>query len=60
MVSTAAVIAMLELLKQAASILGWTLQVSEVDELLNGARVVNEAAAQLDLVPSGPAGAART
>ena len=35
MVSTAAVIAKLELLKQAVSLLGWTLQASQVDELLD-------------------------
>jgi hypothetical protein len=53
-VSTAAVIAMLELLKQAASLLGWTLKISQVDELLGEARAVNEASAQLNLFPSGP------
>lgn len=55
MVSTAAVIAMLELLKQATWLLGWTLEASQVDELLGEARTVNESAAQLDLFPSGPA-----
>jgi len=55
LVSTAAVIAMLELLKRAASLFGWTLEASQVDELLDEARAVNAAAAQLDLLPSGPA-----
>jgi len=54
MVSTAAVIAMLELLKRATSLFGWTLQVSQADELLGEARAVNEAAAPL-LFPSEPA-----
>jgi len=55
MVSTAAVIAMLELLKQAVSLFDWTLQGSQVDELLGEARALNEAAAQLDFFPSRPA-----
>jgi hypothetical protein len=55
MVSTAAVIAMLEPLKQAASLFGWTLDLSHVDELLSEARAVNEASAQLDPFPSGSA-----
>ncbi|HEX5348838.1 MAG TPA: hypothetical protein VFW64_17300 [Pseudonocardiaceae bacterium] len=55
MVSTAAVIAILELLKHAASLFGWTRQISQIDELLGEARAVNETAAQLDLFASGPA-----
>jgi hypothetical protein len=55
MVSTAAVIAMLILLKRAASLFNWTLEVSQVDELLGEARAVNESAAHLDLFPSGAA-----
>jgi hypothetical protein len=55
MVSTAAVIAILELLKHVASLFGWTLPISQIDELLGEARAVNEVAAQLDLFPSGPA-----
>jgi hypothetical protein len=51
MVSTAAIIAMLELVKHAASLFDWTLQISQIDKLLNDARAVNEAAAQLDLFP---------
>jgi hypothetical protein len=53
MVSTAAVIAILELLKQAASLFGWTLETSLVDELLGEAQAVNETSARLDLIPSG-------
>jgi hypothetical protein len=60
MVTTAAVIAMLELLKHVASLFGWTLQIGQMDELLGEARAVNEAAAQLNLFPSGPAVAGST
>jgi len=45
---------MLELLKQAASLFTWTVDISQVDEVLGEARVVNETSAQLDLVPSRP------
>ncbi|AUI57329.1 hypothetical protein [Amycolatopsis sp. BJA-103] len=55
MVSTGAVVAMLELLKQAASLFGWTLQSTDIDQLLGEARAVNESAAQLDLVPPASA-----
>lgn len=55
MVSTAAVIAILDLLKHVASLFVWTLPISQIDELLGEARAVNEVAAQLDLFPSGPA-----
>ncbi|MCA1675843.1 MAG: hypothetical protein LC799_27930, partial [Actinobacteria bacterium] len=51
MVSTAAVIAMLELLKHAASLFGWSLDVDQVDGLLAEARALNETAASLDLMP---------
>ena len=57
MVSTAAAIAMLELLKQAAALFAWTIPDSEVDALLGQARSVNEGAAQLNLFPAGPGGA---
>jgi hypothetical protein len=56
MISTAAVIAMLELLKQVSTLLDWTLDDARADELLGEARVLNEAAANLDLTPSGQAG----
>lgn len=52
MVSTAAVIAMLELLKQAGSLFEWTLETGPIDELLGAARAVNEASAHLDLARS--------
>jgi hypothetical protein len=55
MVATAAAIAVLELLKHAASLFGWTLQIRQIDGLLSEARAVNEATTQLDLFPPGPA-----
>ena len=56
MVTTAAVIAMLELLRQATTLFQWTVPLSKIDQILTEARAVNEAAAQLDLLPPGPVG----
>jgi hypothetical protein len=55
LLSTAAVIAMLELLKQAASLFSWTLAMDRLDGILGEARAVNETAAHLPLVRAGPA-----
>ncbi len=49
--STAAVIAMLELLKHAASLFEWNLAVEQVDSLLAEARALNKSVASLDLTP---------
>ncbi len=51
MVSTAAVVAMLEMLKQASELFGWTVDITRVDELLGAAHAANELAATLDLTP---------
>lgn len=51
LVSTAAVIAMLELLRYARELFGWTLAVQHVDELLTEARALNETAVSLKLTP---------
>ena len=45
MVGSACVIAQLELLRHAALILGWTLDVGELDDLLAKARALNESSA---------------
>jgi hypothetical protein len=49
LVATAAVIAQLELLKRAAILFDWTVDVDQVDELLVDARAVNEAAAHSNI-----------
>ena len=56
MISTAAVIAMLELLQQVANLFDWTLDRARAEEILGEARALNEAAANSDLTPSGQVG----
>ena len=54
LVSTAAVIAALGLLKHAASLFEWTLSVGQVDGLLEEARAVNASAALSLQPPAAP------
>lgn len=53
LVSTAAVIAMLDLLRCAGAIFSWGLPTAEIESLLSEARAVNESAAQLNLFMGG-------
>ena len=51
LIASAAVIVELEVLRDTAALLGWTLDDSKIEELLTDARAANEAAASGDLVP---------
>jgi hypothetical protein len=46
MITTACVIAQLDLLKRAASLFNWSLDVTRADELISKATAMNNAAAQ--------------
>lgn len=49
MVASACVIAQLDLLKRAATLFGWTIDEKKVDDLLEEARKLNQASAELDI-----------
>ena len=53
LIASACAIAQLELLKQAASVFGWTIDIERIDALLTAARELNEASAHSE--DSGPA-----
>jgi hypothetical protein len=53
LVASAAVIAMLDILRHAAELIGWTLDSEAVSKALTEGRGLNEAAAELDLRPTG-------
>ena len=48
MITTACVMAQLDLLKRAASLFDWSLDVTKVDELITKATAMNNAAAQAE------------
>jgi hypothetical protein len=49
LIASACAIAQLELLKQAASVFGWTIHVERIDALLTAARELNEASAHSEV-----------
>ena len=53
LIASACAIAQLELLKQAAAVFGWTIDIERIDALLTAARELNEASAHSE--DSGPA-----
>jgi hypothetical protein len=58
LIASACVIAQLELVKQAAAVFGWTINIERIDALLTAARELNEASANSDDMGRPASGAA--